>query len=365
MRLVTALLASLFLLMGAFAPAEPAFRKALPGYQFTFPRDHAAHPDFRTEWWYFTGNLSTPEGREFGFKFTIFRNSLAPRAAWVDSPLAANEVLLGHFAISDLTNREHAAWERIGRPGFGQAAASTETLDTHIGDWRIRMDDAGRLHVTTTTGDAGVDLVLTAAKPFVIHGEDGAHQKAPERGAASHYISFTRLDTEGTLTWRGETHQVTGQSWMDQEFGSNQLGDDEVGWDWFALQLETGEDLMVYNLRRRDGTYNPFSRGSLILADGTRHTIPGEQYTIQHTDTWTSPESGATYPMGWRIELPQYDAEIIVTPVFPEQEMRMEDYTGTTYWEGAIRVSGTWRGQPVAGKGYVELVGYKRDFDLL
>lgn len=350
----------------AFSPAEDGFRRALPGYQFEFPRDHGSHPDFRTEWWYFTGNVATAEGRRFGYKLTFFRTALAPPdTTGTRSPLAADQLFIAHFALSDFESRSHRTWDRIGRPGLGQGEASTERLDVRLNDWTLVMDDDGAMHLRAQADGGGIDMVMRPAKPFVIHGRDGAHQKAAAEGQASHYISFTRLNAEGTITWAGERHAVSGLAWKDHEFGSDQLGEEEVGWDWFALQLDTGEDLMVYQLRRRDGTANNYSSGSLVAPDGTRRELPGSSYRIRHTSTWKSPRSGGVYPMGWEIDLPEFDAKLRVIPVFEDQEMDTRRTTGTVYWEGAITVEGTWRGRPVGGRGYVELVGYADEFNLL
>ena len=359
----------LLFLIPLLCAAEPVsgFRRAVPGYQFSFPRDHGSHPDFRTEWWYFTGNVLAKDGREFGYELTIFRNAMGTpgQDASIFSPLLAKQVFLGHFAISDIAAKKHQSWERIGREGFGQASASTEKLDVKLGDWQVVMQDDGRIAVKAAKADHALDLVLTPAKPFVMHGKDGVHQKSEKVGQASHYISFTRLDTAGTITVGGEPITVEGLSWMDQEFGSDQLGGEEVGWDWFALQLDTGEDLMVYQLRRADGTVNRFSSGSLVDAKGQRTELPGDTYTIRSTGKWKSPHSKAEYPMGWVISVPGKEGELVITPRFEDQEMLTVRYTGTVYWEGAIAVSGTWRGKPVAGKGYVELVGYAGRMDRL
>lgn len=343
------------------------FRRALPGYDFEFPRDHGSHPEFRTEWWYFTGNLADGEGRRFGFKLTFFRSALAPPGEGLEgrTPLAANQLILAHFALSDFRGRGHKTWERLGRTAFGQAEAAEDRMFVRLGEWTLEMEEDGRLTLRALAEGGGIDLRFTPAKPFVIHGRDGAHQKAGEEGQASHYISFTRLETEGLLRWDGRDHAVTGLSWMDHEFGSDQLGEEEVGWDWFALQLDTGEDVMVYHLRRRDGAPNPYSLGSLIAPDGRREELGHGTYTIEHTSTWTSPQSGATYPMGWVVRLPGHDGRLTVTPVFEEQEMDTTRYTNAYYWEGAVVISGTWRGEPVSGRGYVELVGYAGEFDLL
>lgn len=343
------------------------FTRALPGYEFEFPRDHGSHPDFRTEWWYFTGNVSTPEGREFGFKYTIFRNALAsPNAeATQRSPLVADQIYLAHFAISDITGKTHESWERIARAGFGQGEASTERLDARVGEWTMHMEDDETIHLNTRVDHAGMSISLKPLKPFVIHGEGGAHQKAGIEGQASHYISYTRLAATGTIIWQDEEYTVEGIGWKDHEFGTNWLTEDQVGWDWFALQLDTGDDLMIYGIRMKDGSFADSSSGSRIDKEGKLEKLPIGDYQIEATGSWTSTASRATYPMGWRIRIDSLDADLDVEVPFPEQEMLTTRYTNTVYWEGAIRVSGTMGGRPVTGKGYVELVGYASAFSLL
>lgn len=371
-------IALFFLLLVQLASAQPPdFARALPGYSFIFPRDHGAHPDFKIEWWYTTGNVISREGQRFGFKLTFFRAALIPPAERLGprTPLATDQLYMAHFAISDITNRQHATFERIGRPGLGQGSSSTETLRVEMGEWHTIMTPDARSTETMqiaaqALSDAGttqgaVRLTLTPAKPRVIHGRDGVHQKADLPGQASHYISFTRLDAQGTLDWQGQRYEVEGLAWMDHEFSSDQLGDAERGWDWFALQLDEGHDLMLYQLKRKDGSYNPHSAGSLIDPAGALRELPGSTYTIEALGTWRSPKTDAVYPMGWRIRVPGEQSELIVTPAFEDQEMDVQRTTGSAYWEGAVTISGTWRGQPTTGKGYVELVGYAGAFALL
>ena len=342
------------------------FRRALPGYTFSFPRDHGSHPDFRTEWWYFTGNLSDGEGHRFGFEYTVFRSALAaPKpGAPTGSPLAAEQIYLAHFAISDLGGQRHGCWEAAGRAGFDLAHAAVDGMDLRVGEWTMRMGEGERIALHTSVADAGIDLQLVPAKPLVVHGMDGVHQKAGNAGQASHYYSYTRLDTSGSLRWEGRDYRVEGVAWMDHEFGSDQLASDQVGWDWFALQLDTGEELMLYQMRRKDGSYSDQSAGSLIGVQGGAVTVPGESYKISATGSWRSPVSGATYPMGWRVTIPGQQGELTVSPVFSAQEMTTDRFTGTVYWEGAVTVAGEWKGAAVGGRGYVELVGYANGIKL-
>lgn len=356
-----------FLGMIQSVAAGGEFARALPGYPFEFPRDHGAHPAFRTEWWYFTGNLTGGEGERFGFELTFFRTQTAlpgdPIAT--RSPLVADSIQFAHFAISAVDEKSHTWWERIGRPGFAQASASTTGLNVRQGPWHAVMDGAGTITLKARAPDHDIDLQLMPVKPLVVHGAGGVHQKAADPGQASHYISFTRLATRGTLTWQGRTCHVEGQSWMDHEFGSDQLSEDQIGWDWFAIQLDSGEELMVYQIRRRDGAIAPQSTGTRVATDGTSSLLSAESYRIETTGRWESPDSGAVYPMGWIIHIPEQQADLIVTPAFEAQEMRTTRTTGGTYWEGAVEISGRWLDRPAQGRGYVELVGYGGEFSTL
>ncbi len=351
------------LLLAPLVPAQE-FKKALPGYQFEFPRDHGSHPEFRTEWWYYTGNLQTKNGREFGFMMTIFRNATAPPET-AASPLLANQFYLGHFAISNIQEDLHKSWEKIGRKGLGQASASVETLDVSLGDWSMKLNENDSMEITAVADGYSIALTMDPEKPFVIHGKNGAHQKANDPGQASHYISFTRLSTNGSVEWDGVKYEVSGLSWMDHEFGSNWLAEDEVGWDWFALQLENGEELMLYGLRLKDGSFHEMSSGSIIDAEGKLEELSRNEYTITSNSEWKSSHSDAVYPMGWRIEIPGKNIELEVDPKMLDQEMKTTRYTGTVYWEGAVKVSGRQNGKPVSGSGYVELVGYDKAFGFL
>lgn len=342
------------------APAEEAFRAARPGYAFEFPRDHGVHPDFRTEWWYFTGNLEADDGTPFGFMLTFFRSATLPPGSKVAgrSPLVADQVYFAHFAISHVGRGEHRSWERIGRAGFGQAYASTTTLDMQLAEWSAVMHEDESIALSAADGDFGIRLDLQPEKPFVIHGRDGVHPKAGSLEQASHYIAATRMATRGELTWAGETLAVTGLGWMDHEFGSDALAEDDAGWRWFALQLGEDTEIMLYQIRRADGTYRPESLGTVVEPDGTPTPLPGEQFTIEELEDWVSPVTGTRYPTRWRIRIPGRDAVLEVRAAFDAQEMHTTRLTRTPYWEGAIRIGGRWQGAPVEGVGYVELVGY-------
>lgn len=358
MSLRIVVFASLFLCLAVGLGAQ-GYRRAEPGYVFEFPRDHGAHPDFRIEWWYLTGNLRADDGRTFGYQWTMFRNRLVPPGdAVAESPLAPVQVYLGHFGFSNIATQRHRGWEQVARPGLGQASASDATLDLALRDWSLKLNDDGTMSVRAREDDVAIDLTLTVTKPLVIHGEDGVHVKSEDASQASHYLSFTRLQSRGTVTVGGETIPVTGSTWMDHEFGSTWLGGDEAGWDWFALQLDTGDDLMLYRLRRQDGTAVPIASGTWVDAQGNAQPLKKGDYTIEPLEYWTSLTTGAKYPTTWRVRVESLDADLRVEAAIPDQEMRMTRFTGTNYYEGAVSASGAENGAATSGVGYMELVGY-------
>ncbi len=347
---------------GAAGPPEDAggFRLALPGYRFAFPRDHYAHEDFRTEWWYYTGHLAAAGGEEFGYQVTFFRSGLAG-ARGNPSRWAARNLYLAHFALSDLGSRRFRYFERVSRQALGQAGARTDAFRVWNGDWEVSGDGAMQ-RLRAQDGDAGVDLTLTALKPPVVHGRDGVSQKGEGRGHASHYYSLTRLRTEGRLTVRGRTVRVTGSSWMDHEFASTQLAADQVGWDWFSLQLGDGTELMLYLIRLQGGAPDRHSAGTWVAADGAATPLGRADFTVEVLERWRSPRSKGEYPVRWRVKVPALGMDVVVTPAFPDQELDTAKSTQVIYWEGAATVEGTRAGRPVTGRAYVEMTGYAGPF---
>ncbi|MEB3220753.1 MAG: lipocalin-like domain-containing protein [Candidatus Sericytochromatia bacterium] len=346
------------------APAAAGgFRPALPGYSYAFPRDHAAHPAFRTEWWYYTGHLATASGRAFGYQLTFFRVGTAPGLSLgvKASPWRSDGVLLAHFAVSDLDAAHFGTAERLQRGGVGLAGAGAAAYDVFVGGWRAWLE-GGSHRLTARDARQAIDLTLTPRKPIVIHGRNGVSRKSDCPTCASHYYSLTRLETRGTLALGGENLPVTGTSWMDHEFGSNQLGRREAGWDWFSLQLSDGSELMLYQLRRTDGTPVPQSSGTWVPPVGPPRHLPLAAFDVRPTARWKSPTSGADYPMAWTLRVPGEDLSLTVTPSFERQEWQTPGSTGETYWEGSVKAAGTRGGKPVTAAGYVELTGYARRF---
>lgn len=340
-----------FLLLVALT-AQAQFRPALPGYQFEFPRDHFAHPEFELEWWYYTGNVSTAEGRRFGFELTFFRNAVE-RGQPVTSVWDADQLYLAHFAISDIEGRRFFKAERLNRAGPGLAGADLDRSLIWNGNWQVAWRD-GVQSLRAVSKDVALELELKPAKPPVINGENGVSQKADGAGKASHYITFTRLHATGALQLDGEKFSLEGMAWMDHEFSSNSMGADQVGWDWLSLQFDDGADLMLYRLRNADGLADAHSAGTYVGADGAATHLNAEDFTMTPGARWTSPATGGVYPLEWRVEVPKLKLELTVTTPLQAQEIVPTNGRGPTYWEGAIDVEGGG----VRGAGYLEMTGY-------
>jgi predicted secreted hydrolase len=332
------------------------YARAFTPRTFRFPEDHGPHPDFRTEWWYWTGNLSTEDGREFGYQFTLFRNALAPEAPERDSAWGTRQVYLGHLALSDIGGGRFHATERFSREALGLAGARAEPFRVWLEDWSAEAvgGDAMPLRLTARGDGVALSLELEAGKPPVSQGREGLSQKGAEPGNASYYYSHTRMPSRGQVTVEGRVYEVTGLSWMDREWSTSALGEDQVGWDWFSLQLSDGSELMYYQLRLRDGSADVFSAGTLVPAEGPPVRLSREDVRLEVLDTWKSPRSGASYPSRWRLSVPSRGLALEVAPALANQELQVS----VRYWEGSVRIQGSHAGQPVTGRGYVELTGY-------
>jgi predicted secreted hydrolase len=338
------------------AVAAPTWQPATPNRPLRFPADHASHPDYKTEWWYYTGHLTGASGRHYGYELTFFRQGLdqttKPTTKW-----HAGQVYLAHFAITDIDGKRFRFAERINRPGLGIAGADTDRYRTWNDDWQAQ--ELGNTHqISARDGGMALDLLLDSAKAPVLHGDRGFSKKGDCATCASHYYSLTRLQSRGWLTIDGKHDRVTGLSWMDHEFGSGQLAADQQGWDWYSLQLSDGTDLMLYRLRRKDGSIVPQSSGTFVAVNGATTHLNRDQASIRSSATWRSQSSRAVYPMGWSIAVPSQGLQLTVTPVLQDQELRTTRSTGVTYWEGAVTVTGTRQGKPVSGQGYIEMTGY-------
>ena len=339
------------------------FRSAEPGYQYRFPRDHGTHDNFRTEWWYYTGHLTAENGRRFGYQVTFFRRGIEPERVGANpSRWAIRQLYLAHVALSDLDQKRFRYAEKVSRAGLGKAGAEAGRLRVWIDRWSIATSSSPHEHhrLAAATDEFSLDLTVTPEKPPVVHGARGVSRKGSAPPQASHYYSFSRLATAGTLTVGGERLSVQGTSWMDHEFGSGDLGDEIAGWDWFSVQLADRTELMLYRLRRFDGTVAPVSSGTAIFPDGRTRHLSLSEMQVDVLDRWTSPASGGQYPSRWRLAVPVLDLSLELRPLLSDQELTTSHSTQVTYWEGAIEATGRLRGEPIEGQGYVELTGYAK-----
>lgn len=346
--------------LGGAGDGDDGFARAVAPRAFVFPDDHGAHPEYRSEWWYFTGNLQTADERHFGFELTFFRFGLAATAAPRASEWGTNQAWMAHFALTDTQAGRFAAAERFARGALGLAGAEAAPFRVWVEDWSADAAALGAANerfaarLAARDGDVALELELAALKEPVANGEDGLDRKGPGTGNASYYYSIGRLAASGHVTTADGRYAVTGLAWLDREWGTSALEDGAVGWDWLALQLDDGRDLMFYRLRRADGSASPFSGGSLIGTDGARRALALEDVRFEPTATWTSRATGVRYPVEWRVALPEERLELEIVPTLERQEL---DLT-VRYWEGAVRARGTAQGEPIAGRGYLELAGY-------
>ena len=381
-------------LVGTLGEGDTAgYARATEPQRFVFPDDHGPHPEYRTEWWYVTGNLMDRAGRPFGFQLTIFRNALAPVHPGGPSTWATNQAYMGHFTLTDVAAAEFHAFELFARGAGGLAGARADPFRVWIEDWALETSDPqavpgssgpqlppgssgsqapsgppgpGRSRGTgfpmslSADGDGiALQLTLESAKPVVLQGEDGLSRKGPEPGNASYYYAHTRLPARGRLVLAADTLEVSGLAWLDREWSTSALSTGQVGWDWFALQLDDGWDVMVYRLRHGDGSADPLSEGVLIDPEGRRHSLAwGRDIIVEETGTWTSPTDEVVYPSGWRVRVPGRAWDLQVSPAVENQELTL----AFRYWEGAVTVGGVGEGgSTVGGRGYVELTGYAEE----
>lgn len=336
------------------AEADEGFAKANEPRQFVFPADHGPHPDFRNEWWYFTGNLDSDEGLRFGYELTIFRFALSPRLPESDSAWRTNQVYIAHLAVTDVSGGRFYVAQRYSRGALGLAGAQGEPFRVWLEEWEIAsVPGSNDWRLVAADEEFAVDVVLTPVRNPVLNGEAGLSRKSSMPGNASYYYSIPRLATGGTVRTGENDHKVSGLSWLDREWSTSALDPDQVGWDWFALQLSDGSDLMFYGLRQRDGGRDSFSAGTFIKPDGRISHLADDDVELEVLDSWVSPEGG-TYPSLWKISIPRLGLELMVTPVMADQEL----FTTVRYWEGAVDVSGQRDSRAITGRGYVELTGY-------
>jgi len=364
-RTTRPLLATLVILLLAPAIALPGqydtagFELALPGYAYEFPRDHGTHDSYRTEWWYYTGQVRTASGRSLGFELTFFRVGVTPPSTPSQTAWDLRNLSLAHFAITDIDRKEFRYHEKLSRSTPFTAAARQGSLEVFNEGWRASTASDGSFQLRARDGSDSIDFKLVSAKPPAIHGEGGISVKGAGAGNASHYYSLTRLVVSGAIATNGKAERCKGLAWMDHEFGSSWLRD-ERGWDWFSLQMDNDAELMIYILRRPDGTADAASAGSLVLADGSVVHLRRDDIQVTPLGNWTSPVSRGTYPMGWNIRVAPVSLNVTVRERLKDQELVTRSSTQVTYWEGAVGATGTFGGTPVHGDGYVEMTGYAR-----
>ncbi|MFZ2171582.1 MAG: lipocalin-like domain-containing protein [Methylococcaceae bacterium] len=336
---------------------DKGFARAFKPRELSFPADHGAHNAYRTEWWYFTGNLKNSQGRKFGYELTFFRFALAAETPVSKSVWRNNQLYMAHLTLTDVKEDRFYTAERFSRAGNDLAGATNKKYRVWLYDWSaITQGDSDfplRLHANSD--DFAIDLLLTSPKGYVLQGDQGLSQKSPEPGNASYYYSYTRLSTEGRISIADNQFPVIGDSWMDREWSTSALSDEQSGWDWFALQLSDNTELMFYQLRRKDGLPDSNSSGSVVLADNSKIPLKVKDVTIKILDKWKSPHSKITYPSRWYLTVPGQKLEIDVIPLINDQELNVS----YRYWEGAVSVNGKKNGNPISGQGYVELAGYK------
>lgn len=350
-----ALVGSLALPLAGWA-GEDGWQRITGPPELVLPRDHGAHPEVQTEWWYLTANLRDGEGRRYGVQVTFFRSGLDPAPPEAgDSPLRARQAVAAHLAVAEVAaGRFHHA-ERVGRAGGGFSGFASDDLKVWLGDWQLERQPDDMLLARASDREAGiaVELSYQPAKPLVRQGVDGYSQKGADPGNASAYLSWSRLEVSGTLVLDGRELEVAGEGWFDHEWGSSQLGAGVAGWDWFSLRIDDGSELMVYRLRHEDGTPDAYSSGTVIRADGSIRRLAADEVVLEPTGWWTSPATGGRYPSGWRLVVPSEQLDLKLSPLVPGAELDGRGSTGVVYWEGPVEVSGSHRGE-----GYAELTGY-------
>lgn len=352
-----------FALFGALLPGVfGQYKSAAPGYRYQFPGDHFNHQEFQTEWWYTTGNLAAVDGHRYGFELTFFRQAV-DRDSEKTKPWDVQDVYLAHLALSDLDGGRFFHVERTNRAGPGLAGVDAKEQRIWNGNWELRWVKENEMQLRAASDQFSFSMSLQPTKPPVIHGENGVSQKAAGAGHASHYISFTRLASSGTLEIAGKPQSVAGTSWMDHEFFTNQLGAEQIGWNWLSVQLEDNTELMLYQFRHADGSADPYSSGTYVDGRGKSTHLKSSDFTLVPAgQEWTSPATSAKYPVSWMAEIPSLGLRLNLTTALKSQELTGDGKLTPSYWEGAISIAGTRERKSVHGVGYLEMTGYDQPF---
>ena len=342
----------------AATPAIPPGFLPVDGLRpLTFPADFGAHPDFRTEWWYYTGNLRTSEGRHFGFELTIFRVGLLPPTVELphDSNWSSRDIYFAHFALSDIASEQFYAFQRYARPGPGLAGAQADPYHIWLEDWNITEQSPSVYRLQAEQEEVTLDLTLKDEMGVVLNGEKGYSRKGNGATNASYYYSQPRLRADGSVTVSGNTYLVSGLAWNDHEFSTGVLAENQIGWDWFSLQFEDGSALMLFQLREQGGGISDSASGTFIAPDKATQSLHRSDFEIAVLDQWRSPHTNGRYPSSWEIRVTKPDCLLEVKPWMSDQEI---NFSPMTYWEGAVHFEGSCSGRSARGNGYIELTGY-------
>lgn len=350
--------------------AEPTGYLSVTGpCNLAFPEDHGPHPGYRTEWWYYTGNLRAASGVKYGFQLTFFRSQISPsddRQKWPQPASAwrTQQVYLAHSAISNISEKQHLQAELVSRQALKMAGADQieDTTTLFLKNWSARIGPDKHL-LTVNSDGFSYELALTPEKPPVLHGLAGYSLKGSTAERASCYYSLSRLNAEGKLSIGEKIVAVKGTAWMDHEYSTALLEPGLQGWDWFSLQLSDQTEVMAFVLRKEKGGIGPASSATVIGNQGQSRHINNEEFAVTVQNTWKSPHSKAVYPAGWRLQIFPSLLDLTIIPSLADQEMQTSGSTGVIYWEGSVSIEGTRAGRPVVGQGYVELTGYAEPFD--
>lgn len=335
----------------ATAPTATAFAAVTPNPNLAFPRDHGAHPAFRTEWWYVTGQVQTASGKPFGFQVTFFR-SRSGIGEDSKSQFAPSQILFAHAAIADPAWGKLRHDERAGRAGFGYAA-KTDEMNIKLDHWTMKMEGDNIIaHIPAR--DFNLDLRMAITRQPLLQGDAGFSRKGPASSQASYYVSLPQLKVSGHIRINGKAEAVTGTAWFDHEWSSEYLASDAVGWDWLGANFDDGGALMAFQMRDLKGAIL-WAGGTRVLADGTILKLGREAVAFQANTTWKSPRTGALWPVGTTLKVG--DEVFEIRPWFNDQELDSSRSTGVIYWEGAVDIV---RNQQRLGRGYLELTGYAK-----
>jgi len=348
---------------GFSAGSLQGFERVLLPRKFEFPQDHGPHPEYKTEWWYFTGNLTDRKQRHFGYQLTFFRIGLLRDSAISKSRWRTSQIYMAHFAITDTHNQKFFHKQRISRDAVDLVGSRGEPFAVWFENWSAKefempADDCrGCLNLELTAASEGIELSLrlSSMKPVVLQGEQGLSRKSEAEGNNSYYYSLTRLETKGRILIEDQEHTVSGLSWLDREWSTTALDNTQSGWDWFALHLSDGRDLMYYQLRDKKGNSGTTSSGVLVSQSGSVQPLDHQAVVLRVLDYRVNPISGIRYPAKWRLHIPNHNLNLELTPWLADQEL----HGIVRYWEGAVKVEGTSDNQPIQALGYVELTGYQ------